>query len=64
MLTLLLGLGAPASGGGDIDSVLSHDREPRQSGLGGLLGIFLRLLRDTPAGMGWSGRRGHAEGAV
>lgn len=57
MLPLLLGLRAPSSRGGHIDAILGHDGEARQSELGILLALLLRLLRDSGSPCaGWRGQ--------
>lgn len=62
MFALLLGLRSPTCRVRNVNAVLGHDRETRQSGLGRLGSILLRLLRDThPSIAGW---RSHADGAV
>lgn len=64
VFTLLLGLRSSTGRVGDIDTVLGHDRETRQSSFGSLGGILLRLLRDASSGtLSWS-RRSHAHGAI
>jgi hypothetical protein len=64
MLTLLLRLCAATSRSGNVDSVLCHNREARETCLSSLLGILLRLLCDAPTAGGCPGWRGQADRAV
>lgn len=61
MLALFLGLGSSTSGSSHVDSILSHDRETRQSDLGVLLGLFPWLLCNTSSVLCW---RSHGERAI
>ena len=64
MFTLLLGLRSSTCRVRDIDAVLGHDRESRQSSFSSLWGILLRLLRDACSGTLSRSRWGHAHRAI
>lgn len=57
MLALLLRLGSPTCRAGNVDTILGHYGETRQSDLGLLLGLFSWFLGNS-SGIG--GRRSHA----
>lgn len=61
MLALLLRLGPSAGGSGNVDTILSHDGETRQSDLSILLGLFPWLLGNSSTVVSW---RSHGGGAV